>query len=277
MLRNPIMLIPDAISVFTEAHVSLERISKYLDHPEVDNDDQQQQTCTQLGFQSSSVFAWPQDVNNNTKKEHTNNNESKPLVDNDHTSYGATATLSPFQLRIPHGFAFPKNKLSLVIGPTGSGKSSLLYAVLGEMDTLSGGSYRPNMLSYVAQHPFLQQTSIRDNILFGMPYHKARYHQVLHQCALVKDLAILPDGDMTEIGEKGISLSGGQKQRQVWSILKDDVFVNEGKIGYHWHVQSTPWHKRSFWMIVLVQWIRIQHNILFVLVYWVICSRIVLW
>lgn len=233
MLRNPIMLIPDAISVFTEAYVSLKRISEYLDHPEVDNDPhQEQKNNTNLGFESSSVFTWPRDhgINNDngTKKEHdSNNNERKPLLDTPlSSSYGAAAaaSLPLFQLRIPHGFDFPKNKLSLVIGPTGSGKSSLLHAVLGEMDTISGGSHHPAMVSYVAQHPFLQQTSIRDNILFGMPYHKGRYHQVLHQCALVKDLAILPDGDMTEIGEKGISLSGGQKQRYVcWHSMHKET------------------------------------------------------
>ncbi|KAI7876125.1 P-loop containing nucleoside triphosphate hydrolase protein [Lichtheimia hyalospora FSU 10163] len=225
MLRNPIMLIPDAISIFTEAYVSLKRISDYLDHPEVENDQQQQQRDTNLGFASSSIFTWPRDYDihndDSTRKEHSNDHhERKPLLDNPvpsltPSSYGAAAAspLPPFQLRIPHGFDFPKNKLSLVIGSTGSGKTSLLHAVLGEMDTISGGSHRPAMVSYVAQYPFLQQTSIRDNILFGMPYHKGRYYQVLHQCALVKDLAILPDGDMTEIGEKGISLSGGQKQR----------------------------------------------------------------
>ncbi|KAG1425405.1 hypothetical protein G6F57_023384 [Rhizopus arrhizus] len=68
-------------------------------------------------------------------------------------------------------------------------------------------------VAYVAQQPFLQHASIRDNILFGLPYDEARYKKTLYQCALIKDLGILPDGDRTEIGEKGISLSGGQKQR----------------------------------------------------------------
>lgn len=129
----------------------------------------------------------------------------------------------PFQLRDITFFP-PKGRLSLVIGPTGSGKSALLTALLGEMDQTSGRSYLlkdstvdprtglSHSIAYCAQSPWLQHASIRQNILFGQPYELNRYEAVLDACALRPDLEIL-DGDSTEIGEKGISLSGGQQAR----------------------------------------------------------------
>ena len=113
---------------------------------------------------------------------------------------------------------FPLNQLTLVVGSTGSGKSSLLLSLLGEMNRMSGTiQFSPEQSSksvaYVAQTAWLLNATIRDNILFGEPYDEARYERVLRDCALVKDLQTFAGGDLTEIGEKGINLSGGQKQR----------------------------------------------------------------
>jgi ABC-type bacteriocin/lantibiotic exporter with double-glycine peptidase domain len=99
-------------------------------------------------------------------------------------------------------------------------------ALLGEMTMLPGGGKillpkHPKHVdehgfagvSYAAQSPFLQHQSIRDNILFGTPHDEERYEAVLESCALKPDLAIFEDGDLTEVGTRGISLSGGQKAR----------------------------------------------------------------
>jgi ABC-type multidrug transport system fused ATPase/permease subunit len=99
-------------------------------------------------------------------------------------------------------------------------------ALLGEMTMLPGDGkihlpkHRSSPdehgyagLSYAAQSPFLQHQTIRENILFGTPYDKERYETVLEACALTPDLKIFEDGDMTEVGSRGISLSGGQKAR----------------------------------------------------------------
>ncbi|CAO1639342.1 unnamed protein product [Sympodiomycopsis kandeliae] len=122
-------------------------------------------------------------------------------------------------------FLPPKGKLTLVAGATGSGKSALLTALLGEMEQLKGKSYLQkdtgvdpktglsHTVAYCAQSPWLQHATIRQNILFGLPYDAQRYHAVLDACALRPDLAILDDSDLTEIGEKGVSLSGGQQAR----------------------------------------------------------------
>ncbi|CAE6413166.1 unnamed protein product [Rhizoctonia solani] len=150
----------------------------------------------------------------------------------------------PFELK-DISVVFPEGAMSLVSGPTGSGKSSLLAALLGEMDRVEGEAYLPKeptrlnektglpmTISYCAQQPWLEHKSIKDNILFGSPYDKERYEATLSCCALLPDLAVLEDGDQTEIGEKGVSLSGGQKARVALAravyartqiVLMDDV------------------------------------------------------
>ncbi|KAJ1641780.1 hypothetical protein LPJ64_006293, partial [Coemansia asiatica] len=130
---------------------------------------------------------------------------------------------------------FPIGRLSLIAGPTGSGKSSLLSALIGDMTLLNGHIMLPTIrspeqntgligklandafkisnIAYVAQEAWLRNATIRENILFGEPYNQKRYEATLHMCSLKPDLRILLAGDMTEIGERGVTLSGGQKQR----------------------------------------------------------------
>ncbi|CAJ0605474.1 unnamed protein product [Cylicocyclus nassatus] len=110
-------------------------------------------------------------------------------------------------------FTAAKGTFICVVGKVGSGKSSLLSALLGEMGKLRGRIGMHGKVAYVPQLPWIQNMTVRDNILFGKPYDKRRYNQVLSACALKQDLRILTNGDMTEIGEKGINLSGGQKAR----------------------------------------------------------------
>ncbi|VDP13339.1 unnamed protein product, partial [Onchocerca flexuosa] len=106
-----------------------------------------------------------------------------------------------------------KGELVAIVGKVGSGKSSLLSAILGEMDKLGGSVDVIGSISYAPQQPWIQNLSLMDNILFGKPFNSERYETVLDACALKPDLATLPGGDQTEIGEKGINLSGGQKHR----------------------------------------------------------------
>ncbi|OAD72486.1 hypothetical protein PHYBLDRAFT_65471 [Phycomyces blakesleeanus NRRL 1555(-)] len=150
-----------------------------------------------------------------------------------------------------------KNALTLISGATGAGKSLMLLGLLGEatltkgkvnspissilrniQNESSGQSFSPenwileSSVAYAAQTPWLQNASIHDNILFGLPFSEKRYNDTVKACALVKDLLYLEDGDMTEIGEKGITLSGGQKARvalaravysRAKSVYMDDV------------------------------------------------------
>uniref|UniRef100_A0A8B9G5I3 Canalicular multispecific organic anion transporter 1 n=1 Tax=Amazona collaria TaxID=241587 RepID=A0A8B9G5I3_9PSIT len=103
--------------------------------------------------------------------------------------------------------------LVAVVGAVGSGKSSLVSAMLGEMEHIKGHINIQGSLAYVPQQAWIQNATLKDNILFGSELDEARYQQVIKACALLPDLELLPAGDQTEIGEKGINLSGGQKQR----------------------------------------------------------------
>ncbi|XP_055635948.1 ATP-binding cassette sub-family C member Sur isoform X2 [Toxorhynchites rutilus septentrionalis] len=113
--------------------------------------------------------------------------------------------------------SIPKGKLTVIVGRSGSGKSSLLAALLKEINHLSGDVIwsKYSTIAYVPQRPWLLNANVRDNILFGEPYRPKRYERVLKACALKPDIELMPDGDMSEIGERGIKLSGGQRQRIV--------------------------------------------------------------
>ncbi|RNA37147.1 multidrug resistance-associated 1 isoform X3 [Brachionus plicatilis] len=108
---------------------------------------------------------------------------------------------------------FDNVDLGWIVGSVGSGKSSLISGLLGEMHKFKGYINVNGSTAYVSQQAWIQNTTLRNNILFGNDYDQDLYEKILSSCALVSDLEILPAGDQTEIGEKGINLSGGQKQR----------------------------------------------------------------
>lgn len=103
--------------------------------------------------------------------------------------------------------------LLAVIGPVGAGKSSLLMALLKELPLLSGRIEVEGRLSYASQQAWCFNDSVRNNILFGSEYVADKYAKVLESCALTRDLRMMPFGDQTLVGEKGVQLSGGQKAR----------------------------------------------------------------
>uniref|UniRef100_A0A8C3LI34 Uncharacterized protein n=1 Tax=Chrysolophus pictus TaxID=9089 RepID=A0A8C3LI34_CHRPC len=133
--------------------------------------------------------------------------------------------------------------LVAVVGAVGSGKSSLISAMLGEMENIKGHINIQGSLAYVPQQAWIQNATLKDNILFGSELDEARYQKVIKACALLPDLELLPAGDQTEIGEKGINLSGGQKQRvslarAVYNdadiyILDDPLSAVDAHVGKH--------------------------------------------
>ncbi|PWY89924.1 abc transporter [Aspergillus heteromorphus CBS 117.55] len=129
--------------------------------------------------------------------------------------------------------SFKQNALNVVTGPTGSGKTSFLLSFLGETVLESGTATCPKDVAYVPQAPWLQNDTIRQNIIFYSPFDEAKYAAVIEASGLVQDLRQLPAGDSTMVGERGTSLSGGQKQRvslarALYSpsstLLLDDIF-----------------------------------------------------
>lgn len=134
--------------------------------------------------------------------------EAALLIDNGSFSWGDDEVV----LR-DINIAIEKGQLAAVVGTVGSGKSSLISALLGEMDKLDGRVNTCGSVAYVSQQAWIQNCTLQDNILFGRPLNQEAYDRVIQACALKADLEMLPAGDQTEIGEKGINLSGGQKQR----------------------------------------------------------------
>ncbi|KAJ7041996.1 multidrug resistance-associated ABC transporter [Mycena alexandri] len=145
-----------------------------------------------------------------------------------------------FLLRIDGSLFFKRNCINLIVGPTGSGKTSILMALLGEMHyiPLSRDSWfnlpRGGGIAYAAQQSWVQNDTIKANILFGAEFDAQRYNKVIYQCGLQADLAMFEAGDLQEVGEGGLTLSGGQRARvtlarAVYSsasiLLLDDVFA----------------------------------------------------
>jgi ABC-type multidrug transport system fused ATPase/permease subunit len=128
------------------------------------------------------------------------------------TANGEVKTQATFSLR-DVAVAGEAGQLCVAVGKVGSGKSSLLQAILLEMPKRAGHVSLEGSVAYCAQQPWIQNATIRDNILFGSPMDEALYDQVIEMCALGPDCQTLPGGDLTEIGEKGVTLSGGQKAR----------------------------------------------------------------
>ncbi|VDB85429.1 unnamed protein product [Peniophora sp. CBMAI 1063] len=145
-----------------------------------------------------------------------------------------------FALHVPGELTFQRGRINLIAGPTGSGKTSLLMALLGEMhfEPLGMDAWvnlpRAGGVAYAAQESWVQNETIRDNIVFGAPFDEARYRKVIYQCGLKRDLLLFKAGDQTAVGEKGLTLSGGQKARvtlarAIYSsadiLLLDDVLA----------------------------------------------------
>uniref|UniRef100_A0A9J7YN69 ABC-type glutathione-S-conjugate transporter n=1 Tax=Cyprinus carpio carpio TaxID=630221 RepID=A0A9J7YN69_CYPCA len=134
-----------------------------------------------------------------------------------------------------------RGSLVAVVGHVGSGKSSLLSAMLGEMEKKSG--HVTGSVAYVPQQAWIQNATLKDNILFGCEMKDSWYQKVLEACALLPDLEILPARDATEIGEKGLNLSGGQKQRVSLAravyrkadiyLLDDPLSAVDAHVGQH--------------------------------------------
>ncbi|OJT05881.1 ATP-dependent bile acid permease [Trametes pubescens] len=253
MVRIPLNVIPSEIVQILQAKVSLDRIATYLDEEEVSEQvstlkkgrvPPSEESDAGLGI-VHGTFKWNEveerkDDNKSSGKDGPNrfnsvanangsggdtcpSGEASTIVDSASAMAGSTGD-HRFQLQ-DVTIMFPDGQLTVVTGPTASGKTALLMALLGELTTLEGRIVMSKnasrvdehglaqTISYAAQSPWLRHQSIKDNILFGYTYDEERYEAVVACCALKPDLEMLEDGDATEIGVRGVSLSGGQKAR----------------------------------------------------------------
>uniref|UniRef100_A0A8D2CI49 ABC-type glutathione-S-conjugate transporter n=1 Tax=Sus scrofa TaxID=9823 RepID=A0A8D2CI49_PIG len=182
ILKIPLNMLPQLISNLAQTSVSLKRIQHFLSQDELDPQCVERKTITP-GYAitvNNGTFTWAQDM---------------------------PPALHSLDIQVPKG------ALVAVVGPVGCGKSSLVSALLGEMEKLEGKVYMKGSVAYVPQQAWIQNCTLQENVLFGKALDPKRYQQALEACALLADLEVLPGGDQTEIGEKGINLSGGQRQR----------------------------------------------------------------
>lgn len=229
ILRIPLDQLADMVAHVQESKVSVDRIEEYLAEPETEK---YSQLISQrkdeagepiIGFENAT-FSWGgKDLTEQTAA------DAFKLMDLD--------------------LKFRVGELNIVAGPTGSGKTSLLMGLLGEMTKLKGDVYLPGgrsredirpdpatglteSVAYCAQQAWLVNGTVKDNIVFASNFNQTRYDEVVEACSLKHDLEILDAGDETIVGEKGVTLSGGQKQRislaralysKARHVLLDDV------------------------------------------------------
>ncbi|KJZ69048.1 hypothetical protein HIM_11559 [Hirsutella minnesotensis 3608] len=221
-LRIPLNLLILVLGQATDAWSSLQRIEQFLTKEEKDEDaviDPKGPNAIEL---RGAAFTWdwmpPQDPDLGTLA--VADNASKPLEapcrpgssNEDGVSTLAEERRDPFKLQ-SLDLQAGRNELIAIIGSVGSGKSSLLAALAGDMRKISGDVVFGGSLAACPQHAWVQNTTLQDNITFGKDMDKHWYRKVVQACALEADLDMLPNGDQTEIGERGITISGGQKQR----------------------------------------------------------------
>ncbi|RZC91253.1 hypothetical protein C5167_027315 [Papaver somniferum] len=198
VLQEPVMRTPDIIAMTIHAKVAFSRIVFFLAAEELECQKFRQMECTEHHKHAISIssgnFSW----------------EGNPSM----------LTLKSVNLEVKSG-----EKVA-IRGEVGAGKSTLLAAILGEVPKVEGMVQAYGKIAYVSQMAWIQSGSIQDNILFDCTMDKQIYQETIEKCSLVKDLEMLPYGDLTEIGERGINLSGGQKQRiQLACALHQDADI----------------------------------------------------
>ncbi|GIL72743.1 hypothetical protein Vretimale_4441 [Volvox reticuliferus] len=248
LLRFPIIMLPSQIMSLIQARVGLQRIQKFMEEEEMSHS---APGYTSLPSAAGSVTSLLSSGPGGGGLGALGGlgplggvgpagGSSAPLTIRDGTfSWDATGepVLKGVSLEVRRG------QLVMVVGQVGSGKSSLLAALLGEMHRRSGSVRVVGSVAYTAQDPWIQNTTLRNNVLMGSEFDEEAYVATVQACALVADLELLPAGDASEIGEKGINLSGGQKHRVALAratytaadiyLLDDPLSAVDAHVGRH--------------------------------------------
>ncbi|EED19134.1 multidrug resistance protein, putative [Talaromyces stipitatus ATCC 10500] len=219
IIRIPLDRLATCVTFVLQARVSLDRVDNFLCERETAKYDQlsKLKTSNDIGFEDATL-AWPTEASANVSDD--NGAKRGGHIPLNELASGRSFRLKSLDIR------FRTEALNVICGPSGSGKSSLLLALLGEMDLIKGQVFLPhceqtnldtnNLLettAYCPQEPWILNRTIRENIIFDFPFDSRRYECVLHAVALLPDIATMDNSDQTLCGENGSRLSGGQKQR----------------------------------------------------------------
>jgi ABC-type multidrug transport system fused ATPase/permease subunit len=225
-LRMPLNLFPMVLGQVVDAYTGICRIQEFLLAEEQADDIKFDESLENAVEMDHASFTWERLPSEAHDDEGVRGKERKrkkkvagdmpqqlPEISDDSSAGSGTLTPSiPFQLN-DLTFSVGRNELLAVIGTVGSGKSSLLSALAGDMRRTGGSLTLGGSRAFCPQYAWIQNANVKENILFGKEYDETWYNQVIDACALRPDLAMLAAGDRTEIGERGITVSGGQKQR----------------------------------------------------------------
>lgn len=228
LLRMPFIVLPFAINNIFNYIASLQRIMDFLSKPELPRERPVEETPAPVQPKKHNK------KHSKKSKKHGDDNDEKEILQ--------AADYYDWILKIQNGsfkwsptdphpvlrnidMTVSRGQVLMVVGAVGSGKSSLGMAILGELSAVDGAGnllpaeaqqpvrYRSNSIAYVAQEAWIINGSVRENILFGLPYDEEKYSRTLNAACLGPDLQIMKSGDQTLIGDRGINLSGGQRQR----------------------------------------------------------------
>ncbi|XP_075886008.1 ATP-binding cassette sub-family C member 9 isoform X3 [Nelusetta ayraudi] len=253
ILVTPLFLLSTVVRFAVKALVSVQKLGEFLQSDEIGDDSWRNGDLLVNLEAGKKHYGMTKAINRKQPLRYQMDNYQQPTrrllrpteteeaavkVTNGFFTWGSNlSTLSDINIRIPTG------QLTMIVGQVGCGKSSLLLAMLGEMQTIEGRVYWSKLpdcvappdwniswseaeesgedirsknrysVAYAAQKSWLLNATVEENITFGSPFSKQRYKAVIDACSLQPDIDLLPFGDQTEIGERGINLSGGQRQR----------------------------------------------------------------
>uniref|UniRef100_A0A8D3C943 ATP-binding cassette, sub-family C (CFTR/MRP), member 9 n=1 Tax=Scophthalmus maximus TaxID=52904 RepID=A0A8D3C943_SCOMX len=227
ILVTPLFLLSTVVRFAVKALVSVQKLGEFLQSDEIGDDSWRNGDMSVFLEAGKKHLGAVSPINRKQPMRYQMDNYEQPTrrpmrpsetedvavkVSNGFFTWGSNlSTLSDINIRIPTG------QLTMIVGQVGCGKSSLLLAMLGEMQAIDGRVHWSNKnrysVAYATQKSWLLNATVEDNITFGSPFSKQRYKEVIDACSLQPDIDLLPFGDQTEIGERGINLSGGQRQR----------------------------------------------------------------
>ncbi|PKS10784.1 hypothetical protein jhhlp_002541 [Lomentospora prolificans] len=223
-LRIPLNMLPLVLGQAVDAWSSIKRIQEFLLSEEMEEEAVFKPDAENAVDVRDASFTWERTPTQDPETtisgatgapKGNGKDQEKGPVSSGHDTDGTSTTVAekePFKLH-NLDFSIKRNELVAVIGSVGSGKSSLLAALAGDMRRTNGEVVLGAERAFCPQYAWIQNATVRDNILFGKDMNKDWYKEVIRACALEPDMEMLPNGDMTEIGERGITISGGQKQR----------------------------------------------------------------
>ncbi|XP_021572997.1 multidrug resistance-associated protein 9 [Carlito syrichta] len=225
VMKFPIAILPFSVKAVAEANVSLRRMKKILINKSPPSYITQPEDPDTVLLLANATLSWEQEASRKSDPKKVQN-QKRHIFKKQRSEAYSTLSLpapgaadpqeqsgSPKSVLHNISFVVRKGKVLGICGNVGSGKSSLIAALLGQMQLQKGIVAVNGPLAYVSQQAWIFHGNVRENILFGEKYDHQRYQHTVHVCGLKKDLRSLPYGDLTEIGERGLNLSGGQRQR----------------------------------------------------------------